>query len=289
MPAGYATCTGRARTAMPGLRNLLLGQFDRQLLAVNVRPHAQRNDRGSAEHLCRCRVPTPGTLLGANAYHDAGADQRRQLLWGPPGGDDFWSVSQATPVRDVILNGSLVFQSFCSETNYQSNNYGSGSYVANDEINGQLDWSGNQQGIAVNTDFQSAVGYVWNYVYSGDQCPPGYTPAAPATACSPTEDAFNDSYDIGSGTSRYGIYGVNQITELPQSPVSEQGPFLYTNSTGTSWDAFVPAVQDNTVGPNFISGPATGTSVPLSTSSSPTRARRSPKSRAPSITARTSS
>ncbi len=180
-----------------------------------------------------------------------------------PGGDDFWSVSQATPVRDVILNGSLVFQSFCSETNYQSNNYGSGSYVANDVINGQLNWSGNQQGIAVNTDFQSAVGYVWNYVYSGDQCPPGYTPTAPATACSPTEDAFNNSYGVGSG--KDGIYGINQITELPQSPVSEQGPFLYTNSTGTGWNAFVPAVQDNAVGPNFVSGPPAGTSVPLST------------------------
>ncbi len=103
-------------------------------------------------------------------------------------GDDFWSVSQATPVRSVIINGNLNFQSYCSETNYQANNYGSGSYVANSEINGQLDWSGNQQGIARNSDFESAAGYVWNYVYSGDACPPGYTPAAPTV---PTRASAN--------------------------------------------------------------------------------------------------
>jgi hypothetical protein len=173
------------------------------------------------------------------------------------GSTDFWSVSQATPVRSVIINGNLLFQSYCSGPN----NYGSGSYVANSEINGQLNWSGNQQGLARNTDMESANGYVWNYVYSGDECPPGYTPVPPATACSPTEDAFNGSYDIGGGTD--GINGVNQITELQQSPVTQEEPFLYTTSSG-SWDAFVPAVQQNSVGPNFLKRTEAGTSVRLS-------------------------
>ncbi|HUC13759.1 MAG TPA: hypothetical protein VMS00_04835 [Acidimicrobiales bacterium] len=179
------------------------------------------------------------------------------------GSTDFWSVSQATPVRSVIINGNLNFQSYCSETNYQSNNYGSGSYVANSEINGQLDWSGNQQGVARNSDYQSAVGYVWNYVYSGDSCPPGYTPVAPATACSPTEDAFNDSSTPSATAGVNGIYGTQQITELPQSPVTQEEPFLYTDSNG-NWNAFVPAVQHNSAGPNFLSGTEAGTSLPLS-------------------------
>ncbi len=182
------------------------------------------------------------------------------------GSTDFWSVSQATPVRSVIINGNLNFQSYCSETNYSSNNYGSGSYVANSEINGQLDWSGNQQGIARNSDFDSAVGYVWNYVYSGDTCPPGYTPVAPATACSPTEDSFNNSNPSAANPALAGVnglYGVQQITELPQSPVTEEEPFLYTGSNG-NWDVFVPAVQHNSVGPNFLTGTEAGTSVPLS-------------------------
>jgi hypothetical protein len=182
------------------------------------------------------------------------------------GSTDFWSVSQATPVRSMIINGNLNFQSYCSETGYNSNNYGSGSYVANSEIKGQLDWSGNQQGIARNSDFDSAVGYVWNYVYSGDACPPGYTPVAPATACSPTEDSFNNTNPSASNPALAGVnglYGVQQITELPQSPVTEEEPFLYTGSDG-SWNVFVPAVQHNSTGPNFLSGNEAGTSVPLS-------------------------
>ncbi|MGH9104559.1 MAG: adenylyl cyclase [Acidimicrobiales bacterium] len=198
------------------------------------------------------------------------------------GPTDMWSVSQATPVRSVIINGTLNFQAYCSQTNYGSNDFGSGSYVANTEINGQLDWSGNQQGIARNSDFESAAGYVWNYVYSGDACPPGYTPSttkgAPGpAACAPTVDAFDGTSAITNGTD--GIYGVDQVTELPQSPVTEEEPFLYTSSTGSTsstssassasstasdWNAFVPAVQHNSVGPNFLSGTEAGTTVALS-------------------------
>jgi hypothetical protein len=168
------------------------------------------------------------------------------------GSTDMWSVSQATPVRSMIINGTLNFQAYCSQTGYGSNDYGSGSYVANSEINGQLDWSGNQQGIARNSDFDSTAGYVWNYVYSGDGCPPGYTPPA-GTACSPTQDVFNNSQGANG----------DQFTELPQSPVTEEEPFLYTDSSG-NLNAFVPAVQRNSTGPNFLSGSEAGSSLPLS-------------------------
>jgi len=176
-----------------------------------------------------------------------------------PGTTDLWSSSQASPVRSVIINGNLNWQQYCSQANYGSTDYASGSYVANSEINGQLAWSGNQQGIARNSDYRSAVGYVWNYVYSGDACPAGYTPPA-GTACSPTENAFNGSYDIGNGTD--GINGVNQVTALSQSPVTQEEPFLYTSNGEIA--AFVPAVQHNSVGPNFTSGSEAGTSVPFS-------------------------
>ena len=168
------------------------------------------------------------------------------------GPTDMWSVSQATPVRSMIINGTLNFQAYCSQTGYGSNDYGSGSYVANSEINGQLDWSGNQQGIARNSDFDSTAGYVWNYVYSGDGCPPGYTPPA-GTACSPTKDVFNNTQGVNG----------DQFTELPQSPVTEEEPFLYTDSSG-NLNAFVPAVQRNSTGPNFLSGSEAGSSLPLS-------------------------
>jgi hypothetical protein len=173
------------------------------------------------------------------------------------GKTDMWSVSQATPVRSMIINGNLNFQAYCSQTGYGSNDYGSGSYVANSEINGQLDWSGNQQGIARNSDFESAAGYVWNYVYSGDGCPPGYTPPA-GSACSPNQDAFGSS---PAGTE--GVIGVDQVTALQQSPVTAEEPFLYTDSSG-NFNAFVPSVQQNSSGPNFLSGSEAGSSLPLS-------------------------
>ena len=173
------------------------------------------------------------------------------------GSTDMWSVSQATPVRSMIINGNLNFQAFCSETNFQSNDFASGSYVANSEINGQLDWSGNQQGIARNSDFQSAAGFVWDYVYSGDGCPPGYTPPA-GTACSPNQDAFGNS---PAGTE--GVIGVNQVTALPQSPVTAEKPFLSTDSSG-KFSVFVPSAQQNSSGPNFLSGSEAGSSRPLS-------------------------
>jgi len=173
------------------------------------------------------------------------------------GSTDMWSVSQASPVRDMIINGSLNFQAYCSQTNYGSNDYGSGSYVANSEINGQLDWSGNQQGIARNSDFDSAAGYVWNYVYSGDGCPPGYTPATGA-ACSPSQDAFGDD---PAGTQ--GVNGVDQVTALPQSPATSEEPFLYADSSG-KFSVFVPSAQRNSSGPNFLAGSEAGSSLPQS-------------------------
>jgi hypothetical protein len=166
------------------------------------------------------------------------------------GSTDMWSVSQATPVRSMIINGTLNFQAYCSQTGYGSNDFGSGSYVANSEINGQLDWSGNQQGIARNTDFDSTAGYVWNYVYSGDGCPPG---TAAGTVCSPTQDVFNNTQGANG----------DQFTELPQSPVTEEEPFLYTDSSG-NFNVFVPAVQRNSTGPDFVSGSEAGSSLPLS-------------------------
>ena len=36
------------------------------------------------------------------------------------GNTDMWSVSQATPVRDMIINGNLNFQAYCSQTGYGS-------------------------------------------------------------------------------------------------------------------------------------------------------------------------
>jgi hypothetical protein len=54
-----------------------------------------------------------------------------------------------------------------------------------------------------------------------------------------------------------------QNTVLAASPVTEEEPFLYTDSSGR-YNVFVPAVQDDSSGPAWASGQEAGTSVPLS-------------------------
>ena len=54
-----------------------------------------------------------------------------------------------------------------------------------------------------------------------------------------------------------------QNTVLATSPVTEEEPFLYTDSGG-NYNVFVPAVQHNSSGPSWASSTGAGTSLPLS-------------------------
>jgi hypothetical protein len=154
------------------------------------------------------------------------------------GSNDFWSVSQATPVRSVIINGSLWFQSFCSETNYQSNNYASGGFLANAKVSGGVHFSGNQQFMTRNSEIGSANGCpngLWNNVFSG------------VKSATPIPLVFTGQ--------------CQQNTVVPTSPVTQEEPFLYTDSG--NWNVFQPALGKSTIGPNFLSGTEAGTSVAI--------------------------
>ena len=108
-----------------------------------------------------------------------------------------------------------------------------------------------------NSDIDSANGYVWNNVYSGDGCPPGYTPAA-GTACSPSQDAFGSD---PAGTQ--GVIGVTRSRCWPQSPVTEEEPFLYSGRE-REVQRLRAAVQTDSTGPSCPSGSEAGSSLPLS-------------------------
>jgi len=146
---------------------------------------------------------------------------------------EMWSASQADPIRRAIINGSVVFQDYCS-----SNDYASGGYIADSEISGDLDFYGNQQYFVRNSDIGGANGCpngLWNMVYSGVQ-------GAPAA--------------VFSGQCQ-------QNTVLATSPVTEEEPFLYTDPGG-GYKVFLPAVQHDSSGPSWASGSEAGTSLPLS-------------------------
>src|SRR6185437_5990128 len=146
---------------------------------------------------------------------------------------EMWSASQAAPIRRAIINGSVVFQDYCA-----NHNFASGGFIADSKVSGSLNFFGNQQYMVRNSVIGGAAGCpqgLWNMVYSGVQ-------GAPAPV-------FTGQCE--------------QNTVLSASPVTEEEPFLYTDSAG-SYHVFVPAVQHGTSGTSWASGQEAGTSLPLS-------------------------
>ena len=146
---------------------------------------------------------------------------------------EMWSASQAAPIRRAIVNGSVVFQDYCA-----NNNFASGGFIADSQVSGKLEFNGNQQYMVRNSTIGGAAGCpngLWNMVYSGVQ-------GAPAP--------------VFAGQCQ-------QNTVLSASPVTEEEPFLFTDSSG-NYNVFVPAVQHGSSGPSWASGQESGTSLPLS-------------------------
>jgi hypothetical protein len=146
---------------------------------------------------------------------------------------EMWSVSQAAPIRRAIINGNVVFQDYCA-----SDDYASGGFIADSDITGDLNFYGNQQYMVRNSEIGGANGCpngLWNMVYSGVEGAPS--------------PVFTGS--------------CQQNTVLPASPVTEEEPFLYSDSGGT-FHVFVPAVQHNTAGPSWAGGSEAGSSIPFS-------------------------
>jgi hypothetical protein len=152
-------------------------------------------------------------------------------------GEDVWAVSQAAPLRDVVINGNLTLMDYCDG----SPDWASGGFIANSKVTGTITNGSQQQFYTRNTDIGSWSNAVWNQVFSGD-------PGAPA-----------QSFASNSGDSG----GPNSYTTLSTTPASEEEPFLYTNSSG-NYEVFVPSPQTSSDGPNWTSGSEAGSSLPLS-------------------------
>ncbi|MES1246851.1 MAG: adenylyl cyclase [Actinomycetota bacterium] len=128
--------------------------------------------------------------------------------------NDLFAVSQAAPVRSVIVNGTLFLQDYCNQ------GFVSGGFFANDELNGFVCNCGQQQYFARNSAVPQWSNGVWNQVFLGDT-------GAPATAFGP---------------------GTNQYTNVPATPVSEEPPYL------TDGGIVVPAVRHASSGPSYAVG-----------------------------------
>jgi hypothetical protein len=154
-------------------------------------------------------------------------------------GTDVWAVSQAAPLRDVQINGNLTLMDYCDG----SPDWASGGFIANSKFTGGTITNGSQQQFFTrNSDIDGWGNGVWNQVFCGD-------PGAPP-----------QSFSSNSGDSG----GTEPYTTLGSCPVSEEEPYLYTDSSG-NYNVFVPSPQTNSNGPTWASGNTPGTSLPLST------------------------
>ncbi len=148
---------------------------------------------------------------------------------------EFWAVSQAAPMRRVIVNGLTTLMDYCSGPSFAS-----GGYIADSSFNGSTVVNGSQQQFFVrNSSLDGWTNGVWNQVFSGD-----VGPGAPPT-CFPAQTSCGGPY-----------------TSLATSPVTEEAPFLYTTTTG-QMKVFVPAAQLKTSGPSWTTGSQPGQSLSL--------------------------
>jgi hypothetical protein len=141
--------------------------------------------------------------------------------------NDLFAVSQASPVRSVIVNGAFILQDYCNR------GFVSGGFFANDELNGLVGNFGQQQWFTRNSTIGQWSNAVWNQVFLGD---------------------------VGAPDTNFGAGG--QYTNVPSARVSEEPPFLTVDASG-AYSVFVPAVQTNSVGPNYAGGREPGTAIPI--------------------------
>jgi hypothetical protein len=145
---------------------------------------------------------------------------------------EFWAVSQASPLRRVHINGNLFLFDYCSGPGFSS-----GGFIADSQFAGGAVINGSQQQfIARNSNLDVWTNSVWNQVFCGDN---------------------------GAPKQDFGGTDGNQFTTLASCPVTEEEPFLYTDSQG-NFNVFVPAVQHSSSGPTWVGGSEAGTSIPLS-------------------------
>jgi hypothetical protein len=140
---------------------------------------------------------------------------------------EFWAVSQAAPMRRVQVNGLTTLMDYCTQPSFAS-----GGFIADTEIDSAVTNGSQQQWLVRNSKLGGWSNAVWNQVFSG-------VVGAPAQS-----------------------FPKPPYTTLPQSPVTREEPFLYVDSAG-NFNVFVPALQRNSSGTTWASGPAAGSSIPI--------------------------
>ncbi|MBV8967616.1 MAG: coagulation factor 5/8 type domain-containing protein [Verrucomicrobia bacterium] len=144
-----------------------------------------------------------------------------------------WAVSQAGPFRRMHVSGGPLFWIMPIDGSFSSGGFIADSWIEDEVLSGSQ-----QQWLTRNSILGNGwTNGVWNQVFSG-------VVGAPAQNFPPNSTNHNP------------------YTTLPQSPVTQEKPFLFTDANG-SFRVFIPAVQKNSSGTSWGNGPAAGYSIPI--------------------------
>jgi F5/8 type C domain len=144
----------------------------------------------------------------------------------PVSGTERWAVAQAAPFRRMDVHGGMTLAS-------PNCGFASGGFIADSRVSGNIGPCSQQQWYTRDSNIGSWNGSVWNMVFSGVQ-------GAPA------QSFPNPPYTV-----------------LPTTPVTEEKPYLYLDSSG-AYRVFVPSMRTNSSGATWTSTSNTpGTSIPL--------------------------
>jgi hypothetical protein len=143
----------------------------------------------------------------------------------------FWAVSQAAPMRRVVVDGAFSLMDYCSKPAFAS-----GGFIADSKFTGGSVVNGSQQQFLVrNSDLGGWSNGVWNQVFSGS---------------------------LGAPVQSFGAAGAQPYTTLETTAISADAPYLYIDAVGL-YHVMVPAVQRESIGTSWAGGSTAGVSRPI--------------------------
>jgi hypothetical protein len=138
-----------------------------------------------------------------------------------------WAVSQGTALRRVHIRGKV------NLSNTDNGAYSSGGFMADSKVDSTVSSITQQQWLSRNDIWGNWSGQVWNMVFVGVSNPPSGTwPGSPYTI-------------------------------ITNTPLIREKPYLSLDSN-SNYVVIVPALQTNSFGTTWASGPTPGVSIPIS-------------------------
>jgi autotransporter-associated beta strand protein len=138
-----------------------------------------------------------------------------------------WAVSQGTSFRRMHVHGEVDL------ANHTDGNFASGGFLADSKVDTTISSISQQQWLSRNDVFGNWSGGVWNMVFVGVSNPPA------------------------------GIWPTKAYTVITNTPLIAEKPYLYLDTNG-NYAVMVPALEANSFGTTWASGPTPGTSIPIS-------------------------